>query len=93
MEKEKKFYVIKCPKCGYEYLPEEIYVSLLSKPTNILRDENGKIVYFTNTSLNPNEEFTCERCGCEFNITCDFKFKSEINTKYDFSEDYKVELK
>ena len=39
------FKVIKCPHCGREYLPVEIFypTSFFGKPTNVYRDEQGKI--------------------------------------------------
>ena len=39
------FKVIKCPHCGREYLPVEIFypASFFGKPTTVYRDEQGKI--------------------------------------------------
>ena len=38
--------VIKCPHCGCEYLPAEVFYPkyLLGKPFNIIRDEEGTIL-------------------------------------------------
>ena len=46
----KKHIIIKCPKCGYEYLASEIFYpdDLLGGSTDILRDENGKIIFLGN---------------------------------------------
>ena len=42
----KKHVIIKCPKCGYEYLASEIFYpqSLLGSGPNPLRDDTGKIL-------------------------------------------------
>ena len=61
---------IKCPICGYEYLPEEIFYSdkFLGSASNIIRDEQGKIIDFKNDSMNLHEEFICDKCGSKFNV-------------------------
>ena len=45
-----KHIIIKCPKCGYEYLASEIFYpeDLLGTCNNIIRDENGKILSWNN---------------------------------------------
>ena len=37
---------IRCPHCGCEYLPAEIYLpnDFLGYPTNIIKDEKGEIL-------------------------------------------------
>lgn len=84
----KKFYVIKCPKCGYEYLPEEIYVKVLGTSKNVVRDENGKIMFFEGESLNLHEEYICDNCGCTFDVDVKPTFETKVNVKHDFSEDF-----
>ena len=51
---DNKNLVIKCPKCGYEYLPAEIFFPdvLLGEPSNIIRDEEGKVEFFEGNSMN-----------------------------------------
>lgn len=90
----KKFTTIKCPKCGYEYLPAEIFYpnSLLGKPKNIVRDDSGKIIYFDGESMNATEEYTCDKCECTFNVFGRFEFESSVNVEHDFSEDYEIDF-
>lgn len=94
MNKLKKYAIIKCPKCGYEYLPEEIYYpdEFLGNGHNIIRDENGKIIYFEGNTMNPEEEFVCDRCECTFKVTANVSFESEVSVAHDFSEDYSVSI-
>lgn len=59
--KVRKFEIVECPKCGYQYLPAEIFVPkyYFGVPTQIERDEDGKIIsyegslsiYLKNTSV------------------------------------------
>lgn len=92
--KNKNFTVIKCPKCGYEYLPAEIFLPdvLLGKPNDILRDEKGRIEYFGGESISLQEEFTCENCDVHFKVNADISFKCEYDSKIDFDEDYETTI-
>lgn len=92
--KSKNFTVIKCPKCGYEYLPAEIFFpnTLLGKPKNIIRDDAGKIEYFSGDSLNLLEEFECENCGIEFEVLATMTFSTKYDKKADFDEDYETTI-
>lgn len=70
-------YVV-CPYCGREYLPAEIFMpdSFLGEPKNIIKDENGKILSFSNSSMNLKEEYTCDECGNTFQVEAAVKFKT-----------------
>lgn len=85
-----KYVVIKCPKCGWEYLPAEIYYpdEILGKPSDILRDNNGHIVFFNGESLNLKEEFTCEHCGCTFQVNGKLDATSSVDDSRDFSDEW-----
>ena len=50
--------IIKCPFCGAEYLPSEIYIpsDFLPKFEDLTKDENGKIVAVYERPMNVNEE-------------------------------------
>lgn len=88
----KKMYIIKCPKCGWEYLPEDIYVSILGNPGNEVRDENGKIMFYDGDTMDLHEEFTCEHCNCTFSVDMKPTFDVKVNVNHDFSEDYSTPI-
>ena len=87
--------VIRCPQCGAEYLPGEIYMpgSLIGQPDEVVRDSFGKIIYedyYTKTREPDNiEHFTCEYCNKPFVIeaTVTYKAKEEAPER-DFSTKY-----
>ena len=85
-----KLSIIKCPHCGWEYLPGEIYLpeELSGRPDNIVRDALGKIIYADYVEdLEPDttEHFVCENCGRSFVIeaTTTYKTKPE-EEEFDF---------
>lgn len=87
--------VIRCPHCGSEYLPGEIYLpgSIIGQPDDVIRDSLGKIIYedYTTEDKEPNlvEHFICEHCEKPFIIeaTVTYKAKKE-NPENDFSTKY-----
>ena len=85
---------ITCPKCGYEYLPNEIFYpdDVFGDANSIVRDENGKIEIFGGDSFNLDEEFTCEHCGCHFNVVGKVSFKTTILDEIDFDNDFVIKL-
>ena len=91
---KRKFVVITCPKCGMEYLPAEIFVpkAFFGKPDIINRDENGKIISFSGTSININEKYCCDKRDTEFEINSKITFDSLINTEFDFDTDYERKI-
>lgn len=71
--------IIKCPHCGCEYLPAEIYLpnSLLGHPSNIIKDHDGQILGFDGTDMCLTETYTCDKCNTTFNVDCVVFFKTE----------------
>ena len=87
--------VIRCPHCGSEYLPGEIYLpgSLIGQPDEVIRDSLGKIVYedYYTKSKEPNmvEHFTCEYCEKPFIIEASVTYKTkEEAPERDFKTQY-----
>lgn len=81
--------IIKCPHCGAEYLPSEIYIpsDFLPKFDDLVKDENGKIVAVYEHPMNLNEEYTCDYCGHRFAV----KAQVEFTAAYCPLHDYKFE--
>ncbi len=82
--------VIKCPICGREYLPAEIFLpkEFFGKPEIIKRDAEGKIVDFIGTSLNTDETYCCDNCGKVFNVAATIQFESYAVEGIDLTSDY-----
>jgi predicted RNA-binding Zn-ribbon protein involved in translation (DUF1610 family) len=91
---EDKPIVIKCPKCGQEYLPAEIFYanSFLGEPKNIVKTPSGAIDFFDGDSMNLEEQYVCDHCGAVLNIKAKVTFEVTIDDKKDFNKDYSVPL-
>lgn len=87
--------IIKCPHCGAEYLPGEIYMpnSIIGQPDEVVKDSFGKIIYedYFTEDREPSltESFTCEYCNKPFVVTATVSYKAahEVPEK-DFSTNY-----
>ena len=87
--------VIKCPHCGAEYLPGEIYMpgSLIGQPDDLVKDAFGKIIYedYSTPEREPDmvEHFTCEYCEKPFVIEAAVTYKTtEEAPENDFTTTY-----
>ncbi len=89
-----KLTIIKCPICGAEYLPEEIFYpdSVFNKNLNVVRDEEGKIVFVNEDSFCLTEEFECEHCGATFLTKGKVNFQTDLVKEEDFEEETTVKL-
>ena len=85
---------IKCPRCGYEYLPSEIYIPnvFFGKPTFIQRDLEGHIYDVIGIPPDRKEEYVCDNCGAAFKVRVHIEFISKIDKEKDFNEDYETDL-
>ena len=94
MEEKDSYIVIRCPKCGMEYLAAEIFYpsGLLGKPKDILRDDNGKILLVTGELPVLEEDWECERCNHQFKAKLKIKPDSSYDSRYDFNEDYTIDI-
>ena len=81
--------IVKCPYCGYEYVPSEIYYpdEFLGKPKNIYRDVDGKIEKI-DKEPNLNEIYTCDSCGKTFKVSASVNFVTEKLEELNFEDDY-----
>ena len=68
--------VIKCPGCGCEYLPAEIYDPnhFLGKPKNIVRSRKGELLGYEGLPMSLSEEFVCDSCGLSFEVFAKINF-------------------
>lgn len=86
--------IIKCPHCGAEYLPGEIYMpgSLIGQPCDLVKDSLGKIIYedyLDDKEPCLEEHFECEYCEKPFIIEAILTYKTrEEAPENDFSTKY-----
>ena len=87
--------VIRCPHCGAEYLPGEIYMpgALIGQPDEVIKDSLGKILYedYTTEAREPNmtEHFICDYCDKPFIIEATTTYKTrEEAPERDFTTNY-----
>ena len=92
--KPRKFEIIDCPKCGYEYLPAEIFVPkfYFGIPENIERGEDGKIISYEGTSVDLFEKYICDRCGTEFRVASKLQLTTNDKFPDSFDDDYFTKL-
>lgn len=81
-------FIIKCPECGYEYLPCEIYYPQdLGNAHNIVRDMEGKILYYDGGNIDTSAEYKCDNCNTFFRVEAKINFssfKDELKNKSDY---------
>lgn len=88
--KPRKFELIECPKCHYEYLPSEIYLpkSYFGRPIMIERDPTGKILSYEGSSVDVFETYTCDACNHTFRVTSKVGFYTELDKLENFDEEF-----
>lgn len=91
----KKDIKIKCPNCGAEYLPSEIFYPkyFFSDPKVIVKDSDGKILHYSGSNMQLKESYTCDYCLKDFDVTAKITFNSELDKKYEFDKEYEIRLK
>lgn len=82
---------IKCPYCGAEYLPSEIFMpeTLLDKSAIINKDSNGKIENVKGEEAELRESYICDYCDKEFVVYASIMYNT---SKEDIEEDYVTKL-
>ena len=92
---KRKLIVIKCPKCGREYLPAEVFIpsSFFGKPEYIKREIDGSILDYAGTSLDTEESYICDNCKTAFTVLAKVSFDTHVNEKEDFDTEHRISLK
>ena len=86
--------IIRCPHCGAEYLPAEIFMpgAFLGRPEDIVKDSFGKIIYEdykVNQEPDMNERYICDYCDKAFVLEATVTYKArETEPEKDFSTQY-----
>lgn len=91
MKKAQNLY-IKCPNCNAEYLPEEIFVSLLNKDYHIEKRDDTHEIIDSNYTGQVEDSYTCNYCDTRFKVQCKLSFSSFIDDKFNFNELYSTTI-
>ena len=85
---------IKCPYCGREYTPSEIYIPryFFGMPYNIMRNDAEEIIGFNGTEMDLKESFTCDKCNNLFTVECDLNFKTNKTNIGNFDDDFSIKV-
>lgn len=81
--------VIKCPKCGAEYMAGEIYLPnyFVGQPENIIKGQEHNILAFEGTDMDLEEQYQCDYCNCKFKVSASITFRtSEVKEVVDEDE-------
>lgn len=97
---DKKTILIKCPCCGAEYLPGEIYLPkhFLGQPTYEERDCDHKIlcaagVGDVSAEMDLDERFVCEKCLTPFFVHANVSFTTQIDELSNPNTSYSTSIK
>lgn len=85
---------IRCPHCGREFLPGEIYLpkEFLGQPTDIIRGFNGDILAYEGNDMNTKETYICEECNTKFSVDAVVTFRVEAVEEENFDDDFVVSI-
>lgn len=90
----KNLVTIKCPVCGQNYLPSEVYLpeSFFGKQKDITRNASGEIEFYLGDDPDYDEEFICESCLSKLKIHANISFNVEVNSGDSMDEDYVTKI-
>ena len=94
MVEESNLNIIKCPYCGCEYLPGEIYVpnELVGQPVDIERTADHRIQFAFGKKQDLNETYTCDACNRTFKVKCNMSFETSYCDELNFDDDFTAPL-
>lgn len=83
-----KYQLIRCPYCGAEYLPGEIFLPkhFLGQPKDISKDFTGKILEYDGLPQSLSESYTCDKCMSSFTITANISYN--VNQAFEAKNTY-----
>ena len=84
----------KCPHCGAQYLPGEVYLpgALIGQPDDLVKDSLGRILYEDyQEGQEPNmiEHYICDYCDKPFIVEATVTYRTMVEEpEKDFSSQY-----
>lgn len=90
---EREPYLIKCPVCGQEYLPAELFLpeDVLGSPTDIVKRNDGKLDFYLGERPTYETEYCCDNCNNTFRVKMKVFFETSVED--DFDAAYSSKLK
>lgn len=89
----KERYLVRCPVCGQEYLPAELFMpsDFLGNPKDIVKRRDGKIDFYLGEEPTLETDYICDNCGTKFKTVAKVYFESSVEDS--FVKDYETKLK
>lgn len=93
MQSKNKDVIIRCPICGQEYLPSEIFMpdDLIGRPTVISKTQDGKIDFYLGENIDYKENYICDNCLSKMVVTAHVSYTVDI-VGSDKSDDYVTKI-
>ena len=82
--------IIKCPVCGRNMLPSEVFLpnSFFGKQSDITRNNSGEIEFYLGDDMDLDEEYVCDSCLSKLKIHANLSFDVEVAAEENYDEDY-----
>lgn len=92
---ERDSFLIRCPVCGQEYLPAELFLpsDLLGNPKDIVKRNDGKIDFYLGEKPTYETEYVCDNCCSHFKVKAKLFFETTTNDEDNFDAEYESKLK
>ncbi len=91
---KKRYDIITCPGCGYEYTAGELFIPkyFLGEPKNLIRDENNKIIHDEGFIMDNKTYFICYNCNTPFKIRAQIQFITTPDNVKNMNEEYTTKI-
>lgn len=91
---QKDLITLRCPVCGEEYLPSEIFMpdAVFGKQYDITKNDRGDIMFYLGDDPDYNEEFICNSCNTKLEVTMKMSFDVTPKENDEFEEEYITEV-
>lgn len=85
---------IKCPYCGTEYLPGEIFYPkhYLGQPKDVEKSLSGEILIADGIPQCCSEEYACDKCGKSFKVLVSHSYTVSKLDENNFDDDFTISL-
>ena len=85
---------IRCPHCGAEYVPSEIFMGdeFLESPISVTRDSHGRIVVADGKEATMKASYNCDYCNRDFDVTAKVSFSVEKDEASSFDEETSIAI-